>query len=242
MKSSYQAMMLSVCVLGVSGAALAGPDWTEIPDAGKLTPQLIPLPSQPSTIFGELAGLDADGGPDIADSYRLKIDTPTTLVISSAMIPLVGAGVTNFNSVLFLFDVDGFGLLANDDISQNNPLSRLVGYSTDGTGVVIPGPGNYILAISFNDVTPANIDGPIFAIGPGSVGGPFQISGPDGLGGMMPRDRWIGNIATHQPSQYLIRIEPLPPQVLCPGDANGDRLVNFQDITAVLSNWQIVCP
>jgi hypothetical protein len=28
----------------------------------------------------------------------------------------------------------------------------------------------------------------------------------------------------------------------CMGDANGDAIVNFSDITAVLSNWGAVCP
>ena len=27
-----------------------------------------------------------------------------------------------------------------------------------------------------------------------------------------------------------------------PGDANGDGVVNFADITAVLANWLLVCP
>jgi len=242
MKFSSHSLMAMACSLAIVGLAAAGPDWTEIPDAGKLTPQLITLPSQPSTIIGELAGLDADGGPDIADTFRLKIDTPTTLVISSAMIPLVGAGATNFDSVLYLFTIDGFGLLANDDISQNNNLSRLLAYSTDGTGVVIPGPGEYILAISYNDVAPGNMAGAIFSQGPGSVGGPFQISGPDGPGGSAPFDRWGGNMNPHPASTYLIQIRPLPPRPPCAGDANGDSVVNFQDITAVLANWQATCP
>ena len=28
----------------------------------------------------------------------------------------------------------------------------------------------------------------------------------------------------------------------CAGDANGDGVVNFADITSVLGNWLVVCP
>lgn len=32
------------------------------------------------------------------------------------------------------------------------------------------------------------------------------------------------------------------PQDFCPGDANNDSVVNFDDITEALANWGATCP
>ncbi|MDX2115778.1 MAG: hypothetical protein SFZ24_09220 [Planctomycetota bacterium] len=247
-------LLVSAC----AGSALAGPDWVEIPDAGRITPQVIPLVDQPESIVGELSGMDFDGGPDIADSYRLKIDTPGTFVAtlspvvlrpapadkqSGANDPSVEAN-TNFDGALWLFRTDRLGLLANRDAGQNQPLARLSGFSTDGTGVRIPGPGEYILAVSYNDVFPVSASGPIFNFD--DQGGPFQVSGPDGGGASVPFNNWfIPPGTTRPPGMYTVSIiTERPRQTIdcCPGDANGDRIINFADITTVLSRWGRPCP
>lgn len=239
--SSRRITIMLVLAALASASTFGGPDWTEIPDAGKFNPQLIPLTKQPRTITGDLIGLDADGGPDIADTYALKIDQDETLVVSTN-VPLALRGQTNFNATLYLFTQARVGLVANDDVSTGSNNARLWAYSTDGTGVRLNGPGTYILAVSFSDVTPANALGPIFAYGAGTLGGRFQISGPDGAGGSQPFSTWQGNITAHPAGTYEIRIEPRTPPDPCIGDANGDLRVDFADVTAVLGNWQFFCP
>lgn len=243
MNRPMSASAMFLALLAVCGSAQAGPDWTEIPDAGRLTPQIITLANQPKSIFGVLTGIDADGGPDIADTYSLQVDKPGELVATTAgTSPLELGGLTDFNTTLYLFADDGRGLLANDDISVNNNRSRLLAYSTDGTGIRIPGPGRYRLAVSYNDVFPANSIGAIFDLNPGTTFGRFQVSGPDGPGGQQPIATWQGNVTFRpEPSTYLIRITPELCGTPCQGDANGDLLVDFRDVTAVLGAWNFGC-
>lgn len=252
-------LILIPTILATSSAS-AGPDWTEVPDAGRITPQVVGIPVQPETIVGELAGMDADGGPDIADTYTIRVDKPGTFVATTGGIggvPDTGlsttgsiggvgdtrASTTNFNTRLYLFQLSRVGLLANDNISPTRPVSRLLAFSTDGTDIRIPAPGNYILAVSFGDVFPVNANGQIFSLDD-PLGGPFQVSGPDGSGGTAPFNGWAGNIVARPPAKYAITIlnecgaAPAP----CPADVNGDRFVTFADITAVLIQFGTACP
>lgn len=233
------------------GTVQAGPDWEEIPDAGRLTPQVIALPFQPTSITGELVGLDADGGPDVVDTYRVMITQAQTLTVStSSGLPLaleIGdeaqrTGPTNFNSSLFLFTGGSLrrGLLANQDISVQNVNARLTASSTDGTGVFL-NPGEYIIAISYSDVFPVSDTGPIFNFGSPGQQGFFQVSGPDGGGGQLPLFDWSIPAGMRPPGKYEMRFvreaEPF-----CSGDANGDNVIDFLDISFVLANWLSTCP
>ncbi|MHC5022619.1 MAG: hypothetical protein ACYTGG_01735 [Planctomycetota bacterium] len=96
--------------------ASVGPDFVEGDDAGPLpgdakeTTGSGPL----STIAGELEGdvVSAGGSGDFEDMYVIFIESPESF--SAATASFLG-GATEFDSRLYLFDADGFGLLGNDD-------------------------------------------------------------------------------------------------------------------------------
>ena len=243
----FNGLLCAIAVASISGSALAGPDWTEIPDAGKLTPQSITLPIQPDSITGVLSGTDANGGPDVVDSYDLIIESGETFVATtSEMVPLSRSGPTNFNAALWLFRLDRTGLVANRDINTEDDGARLFSMPTDGTPVQIttpPGGARFILAVSYNDVSPVTTNGqPIFDFMDGA--GPFQVSGPDGVMPGMPGmfGQWQPLPAGRPPVKYRIRILGRCGQVTqCPGDADLSGTVNFTDITTVLANLGAMC-
>lgn len=232
----------------IAAGASAGPDWTEIPDAGKLNPQIIALPVQPKSIFGMLTGLDADGGLDVADTYDLFIENSEEVIIKtgggSLLVTLEPGegerGQTDFNTALWLFRLDDTGLLANRDAGPGQVFSRILPIATDGTGARIPGPGRYILAVSYDDVAPITGAGlPIFNFS--NAPGATQVSGPDGAGGSQPYASWANETTMRPPGTYRIVITPQDCPPGCFGDANGDTHVDFLDITTVLSVWGSSC-
>lgn len=102
----------AVCTLAITatGLAVAGPDWTEVGDAGSLlesaqTPLGI---GQISSIAGSLGGR-GEGG-DFEDMYIIAVDEP-----SSFRIELLKP---SFDAQLFVFNITlaggALGLLAND--------------------------------------------------------------------------------------------------------------------------------
>lgn len=248
-------------VMLLSGSAIAGPDWTEMGDAGKLTPQLVAIPVQPQSIMGTLGdfpltelergptGNDADGGPDVADLFDIQIDDneefiattyEPTFSVSLEMEGERAPGPSEFDTALWVFRLDKRGLLANNDISTLNNRSRILPIATDGTGARILTPGRYLLAISYGDVAPVSLGGsPIFNFT--NNPGPTQVSGPDGPGGSNPLTAWVPN-SPHTIRKYRILIRPTPCPAPCAGDANGDHVVNFADVTSVLSSWNATCP
>lgn len=254
---------LFVCFVSgaMVGSAAAGPDWTEVGDAGKLTPQFVGIPVQPQSISGSLGAVpldgmtrgldDADGGHDVADLFDILIETneefiattfDPTFTVSLEMVGEDGTalpGPTTFDSALWIFRTDKRGLLGNNDISATNSQSRLLPIATDATGSRILTPGRYLIAVSFGDVAPVATGGaPIFNFS--NSPGQTQVSGPDGQGGQNPLTGWTPDV-THPLRKYRISIRPTPCRPPCSGDANGDAEVNFQDITAVLASWQSLC-
>ncbi|MFO0828930.1 MAG: hypothetical protein U0572_12385 [Phycisphaerales bacterium] len=220
-RSSFGPRLAALLAAGVAAApAWAGPTFEEIPDAGST-----PGTSQPVTgpsggvgrIKGELNGT-ADS-PDFEDVYLINIVDPIGF---SATVDPTG---TNFDTQLWLFNVNGFGLLSND----NNPLafptifSRVAPPATDGTGQIVPGPGLYLLAISSKENKPLSGAGPIF--NDQSSNG-TEVSGPDGVGASQPLQTW-----SHAPGtvagQYSINLTgvdflELPCDVQCPLSATED--------------------
>lgn len=238
-------------------AVHGGPDWTEVGDAGKINAQMVALPVQPETITGFLGGPvlrmgDADGGPDVADVYDILITAPQEFMATTYSDPtfdlrleMIGddgeplTGPTNFDTALWLFRLDRRGLLANRNIDSSNELSRILPIATDGTGSRIPGPGRYLLAVSYGDMVPLSNGGQVifnFSNPPG----PDQVSGPDGPGGSMQFASWTPDVERPM-VKYRIRISPRDCRP-CPGDADGNGVVNFLDITTVLSRFGSTCP
>ncbi len=192
-----------VCLLGLTSSAQA---WIEVGDAGDGVGgnyQVIDN-SQGATLTAIVGNTDGDGG-DFVDSYLLTINDPITFTATT----VGGAG---FDTMLYLFDVNGFGQVANDDVSGISVRSRLVGSSNDGTGITV-GVGTYLLAVTGFQMDPEDILGQtIFDI---PIGSATEISGPDGSGGGSVLAQWednsvLGSAATGNYSVSLEGVGPVP--------------------------------
>jgi hypothetical protein len=139
-----------LALTALTATALAQVDWTEQGDAGDLpetaqatgTDTSTPL----STISGALDANDVDMfAIYIADPSAFRAETNTT--------------TTNFDSQLWLFDVNGNGIVHDDD-SAGGLRSRITNANN-----CIPGPGIYYIAISrdpidceMRDAYPMSVD------------------------------------------------------------------------------------
>jgi len=139
------APIVSLVFFLTADPAFAGPDWTEVGDAGSSfggaqVPLAPPGVIQLSSISGSL-GLR---GIDQEDMYFIRVIAPLTFSITT--------GSSEFNPVLYMFNItvngDALGLLANNDTSSDNTTPRIVGVATDGTGAVLVSPGDYLVAIT----------------------------------------------------------------------------------------------
>ena len=167
-------------------AAERGPQYEEDDDAGSLPSNAKKLvgSGQVQSITGSLTG-SSRGEGDYQDMYEVYIAVPQEFVLRVTQV------TQGFDTQLFLFDADGFGLLANNSSSTNEGGSInavLTNSSTDGTDVVVNKPGRYFIAISGFPSRPGNQSGPIFDFNPED---PFEVSGPDGKGGQNPISGWF---------------------------------------------------
>jgi uncharacterized protein (TIGR03382 family) len=202
---------ISICLPFLFAApALAGPDWTEIGDAGSTfgsaqVPLAPPGVVQLSSISGQL-GTSLRGVIDQEDMYFINVVSPSTFSITT--------GSAEFNPVLYLFNItvnnDALGLLANDNESGDVSTPLLVGAATDGTGVVLASPGDYLVAITGFGRYPVSASGPIFRFD-----SPTEISGPDGPGGFNPLSGWAGEGETG--SYHIEMMDVGFPHVPAPG-------------------------
>jgi hypothetical protein len=167
----------------IAAPALAGPEWIEQGDAGRLvgTAQKTFGEGNLTSIAGSMSlGF---GVSDFEDMYLISVLDPDNFSIAIHSI--------DFDSQLFIFNVtlpgQAFGLLANDDTSDGfNPL--LTSMATDSTGAGITAPGIYAIAISGSGRNPVSSTGEIFF-----YGNPTEISGADGPGGINPHIDWTGD-------------------------------------------------
>jgi len=195
MIKSVNGYMCAAAICALAGSAMAGPEWVEGQDAGSLpgSAQTTSGTGTLTKIAGTLQGNNPLAGPgDFEDMYVIQITDP---LLFSATTTLPGGGSADFDSQLWLFKLDGLGLLGNDDtfivggpgfgkgtIVSGSTLGPM---ATDGTGQTIPGPGLYLLAISGSFDIPKSQGGPIF-----SFANQTEISGPDGQGGTQPVTEW----------------------------------------------------
>jgi len=187
----------------VASSAFAGPIYQEPrTDAGsfKETAAITEGPGfQLEEIHGRLGGGgrgEAPGFSDFEDMFQIRIVDP--MGFSAETVSPTGPG-GGFNTQLWLFDLDGRGLLGNNEIDgEGTGFSRLLGAADDGSGTVIPGPGLYYIAISGIGNVPTSGGEEIF-----NLASRFEISGPDGAGGMGIHDGWTGPGAF---GDYIIRL------------------------------------
>ena len=191
---------LGVAVIPVQ-RSWAGPDWVEDNDAGQSPPsaQKPTGTGSMSTISGSLAAVNVAAGPgDFVDMYQIYIADPAGFSAQTIQLtPGSPPGFAAFDSQLWLFDHNGFGILANDDAVVGQTGSRIAPPATDATNQVIPGPGVYYLAISAFDADPLSGTGELIF----SQEARTEVSGPDGPGGSLTVRNWG---TSPQGGMYLI--------------------------------------
>lgn len=186
----------ALIVLTVSSVAVAGPDWTEIPDASKLPPgQVIPF-SPVDSITGMLVGLDAAGGPDVADLFQVTTTIPNTTVKTGSL-PLRNS---DFDTIIVVFTQAGVGVVANDDVAPGHTSSA----------VTIPTPGTYLIGIAAKGVQPVSQAGNMFDLY--LTGNQFAQLPPTSAG-MLPVQDWVGQPIDPEPRNYMATLDQsvIPP-------------------------------
>ncbi len=180
---------LAIALAGVP--ALGGPDWEEPRiDAGPtpVTASKTKGVGSMGAISGTLGGggepgVEAASTGDHEDLYLIRIVDPKAF---SARVGRRFPGDPVFNSVLTLFDAEGYGLLANDDdAGDGSRNARLLPVATDGSKFELTKPGLYYLGVSGSGDLPYSTEGAIFTLIESS-----EISGPDGPGAGAPVIRW----------------------------------------------------
>ena len=173
----------SILTALVCGSAIAGPDWTEVGDAGSFvaTAQTPLGVGAISSISGTLGGEGSAG--DFEDMYIIQVDAPT-----SFRLELLNP---NFDAQLFVFNITlaggGLGLLANDNADANTDAPLLTNLPTDGSNAVLDLPGVYAVAVAGAGRNPVSNSGLIF-----DFASPTEISGADGPGGLLRHTGWVG--------------------------------------------------
>lgn len=198
-------MLAGVSVLGLTTAALAGPDWVEQGDAGSdvNTAQVTVVSTGTlTTISGSLGGAFV---ADFEDCYLFRVITPGTFTAQTA--------TASFNAQLFLFNISvnngAFGLLANDDRAAGNNRPLFGNVSNDGTQVIVNLPGLYMLGITGFNRDPQSETGAMF-----NQASVTEVSGPDGPGGFNPLTGWAGS---GESGTYSISFTGAGPATPAPG-------------------------
>lgn len=211
------------CILFcLAGTAVAHAQWSEFGngngDAGEL-----PASAQRCTGIGNLPSISGFHDFDDADMFEFQISNEGafTATVSTA---------TTFDTQLFLFDAVGFGVTHHDDVSTTNRRSRL-------TSQFILSTGRYFLAISASNRDPYdNLNQLLWN------DSPFTIErAPDGPGADSVVASWNDNLGgADSGGGYTINLTGasyLTGQPPCPGDVDGDRDVDLQDLATLLSNF-----
>jgi hypothetical protein len=205
--------------LVVASAALAGPTFEEVPDAGST-----PATAQPTTGSGPLGRIKGSltgtaDFPDFEDVYIICINDPSSFSAT------VNATLTTFDTELWLFKIDGTGLLSNnnDPLSFPTIFSRIGNSATDGSGAAVTTPGLYFLAITAKGNVPLAFGQPIFN---DLTFNGVEVSGPDGPGGPFQWQNWSQN-SDIDGGDYAIDLSGVKffePQcdLLCPAQATID--------------------
>ncbi|MDY0746016.1 DVUA0089 family protein [Paucibacter sp. R3-3] len=167
--------------LGTSHAAFAG-SYTEVGDAGDIVSGAAQMVTgnageTVSAIKGMLGS--SAGGTTEADAFEIYISSPTKFSASTAGFT---PGSNSFDSQLFLFSLDGKGIVANDDDASSGSQSTIPAGNSFTSALT---PGYYILLISGNGNSPASTGGLIFPSWTDGVTDPTGVYGPTGPGGAL---------------------------------------------------------
>jgi hypothetical protein len=186
--TAISTMAMSALVAALSPLQAQAFTFTEIDDAGESlgTAQIIPSGSSLlESISGTLFGFD-----DPADLFQISLTSGQSFFASTV-------GGADFDTRLFLFDAEGFGVYFNDDSSSSTLQSTLPANSS----FTPTQSGTYYLGISGFDYSPVNAAGerifPSLADFPVDV--PAEniftgVFGPTGPGGDAPLNGFDGAI------------------------------------------------
>ncbi|MDG2201531.1 MAG: DVUA0089 family protein [Phycisphaerales bacterium] len=185
--------------------AIQGPNHEEDDDAGSNVNNAKKLTGAGAlnTITGALTGSNRGEG-DFQDVYEVYISNPEIFRLQFA--PTDGG----FNTMLWLFDQEGRGLLGNDNSfidGEPTPLSFLGNSSTDGSFQLV-NPGRYYIAISGFNSQPVSAQGSIFNLGDDL----FGVYGAQGQGANAPQIGWTqdGDIGSYFLHLDGVEFIPLP--------------------------------
>jgi hypothetical protein len=172
---------LILAALAVGGSAFAQ-SWAEVGEAGNL-----PGTANVTMGVGDLMTITGNHGADDVDMFAISITNAGLFFASTE-------GVTTFDTQLFLFDSTGRGVTHNDDTPGGVTLQSTI------TGVFVPGPGLYYLAIAQYNADPSSVSGLIWN------NTPFDVErAPDGPGAADPVTSWSAGGTTVSPYQIDLR-------------------------------------
>ncbi len=127
--------------------------YLESGDAGELSFSAQNTSNLPGLPLDAIRGnLSSSFGPDAADLYRIQLTAGTAF---SATTTASNFSFNNFDTMLFLFDQNGHGLVANDDDPSVGPQSSIF-FAPTYTGL-------YYLGISGSGYVPVGSHGDLFA-------------------------------------------------------------------------------
>ena len=170
-----------------------GTSFSEVGDAGDL-PAIAQVPGGVGSLDEILGRI---GNPSDQDMFKIFISDPANF---SASTNNPGTNLSqDSDTQLFLFDVNGMGLLANDD----DPTAQDVRSNIPAGSFGGP-PGLYFLAISIFDNDPVSAGGEIFD----NDAPPLNdtIVGPSGPGGGSPIIGWSSDPFVPQDGPYRIAL------------------------------------
>jgi hypothetical protein len=168
--------LVVLALLAAPAAGWAGPVWAEVGDAGQL-----PATAQVTTGGGPLTAITGTiDTPNDVDMFAIRITSPSTFSATT-----VGQPGTHFDTQLFLFDSNGRGVEANDDVSTTNLRSTLTSIGALPSGI-------YYLAISSFNADPVAPGGlRLFPEPEETIAPTFGLPvGPTGPGGGLPVADW----------------------------------------------------
>lgn len=183
MKRSMARLTALGALMASAGVATAGPDWTEVGDAGSTisSAQAPRGEGQIRSLSGRLGGRGES--EDFEDLYYIGIASPTTFRLE--------LNSPDFNAQLFVFHITlsggALGLLANDNADVETYAPVILPFSTDGTEVTLDLPGIYLVAVAGAGRMPVSATGQIFRFDTNT-----EISGADGPGGLNRHIGWVG--------------------------------------------------
>jgi hypothetical protein len=151
------------------------------------------------------------------DVYRINIVNPAAFTATMVQ-------GSEFDGQLFLFTPAGVGVVHNDDMPPGGPPeSRL-------TGLFVPAPGTYLLAISAYNRDPASGGLQIWLNDPVNAEHP-----PDGPGAFGTVTQWIGNPSIDD-GDYWIVLTGCQPITVFPQGAVFNEIGDAPDITPQPTN------